>query len=413
MPRGRPPKELEEENEFLRRDNEQLALQVRDLTNREYYLRQELLAIQDERSNLVQHPDRVHIGAYLGQKPGDMTLPCHLPLPTLSRSLALYGKQGAGKTNLYLVISPQLRKLGVRQLCFDKAGELRGLFPRSEILEREQIRINPFDDMGLWKDREISAFVKYTFFSFFNATNSAANNLGRIGKALHYYMREVPSGSRNLRNFLVYLDENKGRLEFPEATFQNIKGYIEGFLYDEDLAEVFDVAHSSPEIVRAIRGDASACIQVGQFPDRIRSVVATSILRHATRRMQRDFHEKASTQERPLTLFICVEETKDLVTGRAEQNFFEEQLRDSRKHGYGFMLFPRDDATMRDLGIDNILSVGGIFFFQNNESVTVRNPHLQKVINNHMFSLPPGRCIMYTEGRDAIVQTDRGYAIQE
>jgi hypothetical protein len=411
---ARTQAEVEEENEFLRKDNEQLALQVRDLSNREYYLRQELLAIEDERQGIRHHPDKFHVGVYVGQRPGDLALPCEIPLPILQRSVALFGKQGAGKTNFGLIISPQLRRMGVRQLVLDRSGEWRGLFKQSEIIEAEHIRINPFSDYdGLWKDREISSFFKYTFMSFFNSTNRGATNLGRIGKALHFYMSEVKHG-RSLRSFLDYLRENEERLAFPKATFDNITGYVEGFLYDDDLREVFDVQESSQQIVDLVRGNADACVQLGRFPDRIRSVVATSILRHAARRMQKEFHDKGSTQERRLSLFVTIEETADLIKGRAEQSFMEEMMRDSRKAGLGFLLFPRDDATMKELGIDNMLSsVGLVLFFDNNESISVRNPDLKKFIDGNMFGLPPGRCIMYMEGRATIVQTDRGYAIQK
>jgi hypothetical protein len=397
-------KALRERNAVLERELDAVRAENVLLANREFAMRQDYAVKLDEtRPALPVTADSVFIGHTIDEA-GRRVRPYHIALGTLQKSTSLLGRMGSGKSSFGKVITAQLKQRGIGVVVFDRSGEYRPLFAQDDIILEHELQFNPFDSYGYWDDDALHDFVANTFFGFLD-TARGATNLGSLQLLVKHYLQETKPRDRNLAGFAAFIDERYEIFGIGTPTANSILGWIRVFLNDPNLQRVFACEQTNPKIKRLVTQAGSCCIVLNEANERVRSIVTASILKQLARKMFRDFKTRGLTTSRPLTTCVIVEETADIVKGRAEKAFFREQLRDSRKAGLAYMLFPRTESNLAELGINNVLEeVGVIGCFQINEYPQIRHPAFLEALKARAGSLTPGQAVFLQDGRVDVVQ---------
>lgn len=379
----------------LREENRKLRIRTQFLDHE--------IVQRDDARGIYMEDDSVLIGDIIGDGPPRQLF---LPLEECVRGLAVFGKPGVGKSTLAMRVTKDLKALGVRRFVIHiSGGEWEHMFEPSEILKGTYL--NPFDSLGIWSDDEIHKLVVNGFFRFAGQNNRGAVNLGSLHQLVGAYLEQYPDAVRNLRHFAGFVAETGEALDIPGPTLANIKGTIKRYLHDPELRRIFGGQDTDPALRDAIMGDGSACLYIGQNDDEAKSILATMCLMHLSKRYRKEYYDLGATRGRRMVQWVVIEETADILNGGDARtvSFMKSALRDSRKAGMGWCLIPRDQSSLRDIGVTNLMAeIGSVAVFQSNSNLTVDNDKLQGVIDNRQNSLEKGECILFTQGRTYVVK---------
>lgn len=396
---------LLEEVKWLKEENAELV-------NREHAMRQEIRSFLNKAIGQPErNVDHVRIGKILRIEPTDRVGDEYvLTTKVIQQSIAVFGAQGSGKSNMEQVLATRLMRLGVGVIIFDVAGEHAPFFDTDERFYEADIQINPFDNLdGYWSDDDLHGFISSGFFNYLDATNRSATNQGKLTKVLDNYLSDTRKHPevRNLAHFYQYLKDHADALDIHQATANNLKGYLENFLFNPALRRTFAAPHTSPRVRELIKNPVNAWVMLSGFTNQARSIITVSLLRQIASKMAREYAQLGTNQPRPLTRHIILEETRDIVQGDDEKAWLEGQLRDSRKRGYSFSLIPRDASNLRKMGIDNILAeVGAQIYFQSGGKMPTTSAAVSKVFDAHVAKLQTGEGLFYVAGKISKVKVD-------